>query len=368
MVDMNNLTSLFIELIQVALGRRNILSKEPSNREWYNLYDMCQRQAVQGVAFLGVNVLHQKGYNIPQQLKFDWIISCQQIESQNLIINKYAIDIAKFFSSDGFKCCLIKGQGNAQMYTNPLSREPGDIDMWLWGEKEKICNYVCQYYPNANACGWHIDFPKYDNIPVEVHFTPGYNRNPFFDKRLQLYFKQNATQQFSHEITLQGINGKINVPIFEFNLVLQLSHVLRHFMIEGIGLRHMMDLYYLLMCSDNDILQHAEIEKKLKYLGLARFASAVMWIMLNVFQLEENRLILEPNRKRGVLLFDEIINGGNFGRHDKRKRCRKSKIWSLYPFVSRAIRFSCSFPEEALFTPIYRRVHLKNVCEDLSFV
>ena len=180
------------------------------------------------------------------------------------------------------------------------------------------------------------------------------------NKDMQDYFEKNAEPQFDHHIHLYKTGGTVSVPTFEFNVVLQLSHILRHFMIEGIGMRHIMDIYYLLMNSDNHTSDHADLNELLSYLGLARFASAVMWIMKDVFFLNETRLICKPDRKRGKLLLDEILNGGNFGRFDKRKTGIMASFWGLYPFVSRTLRFVWLFPEEAVLTPLCRRIQRIN--------
>jgi hypothetical protein len=195
-------------------------------------------------------------------------------------------------------------------------------------------------------------------VPVEVHFIPGYARSPKYDKRLQAYFNEHAGQQFSHWGHLQGADGQICVPTDEFNMVVQLSHVLRHFMIEGIGMRHMMDFYYLLQTSNHLKDHREEIEKQLKYLGLLNFASAVMWVMCEVFHVDEQLIIIQPNKKRGQLLLDEILMGGNFGKYDKRKTNLMSRVWKTYPFVSRALRYAWYFPEEALLTPISKRIKI----------
>lgn len=347
---------LFIELLQVAIGTKERLSCCPSDKEWSIIYQICLEQSVLGIAFLGVDKLHQLGYNIPIPLKLQWISDSHQIANTNLMVNKNAVEITRLFSNAGFKSCLIKGQGNAKMYPIPKSRMPGDIDLWVSGGKEDVCEFVRQQYPNAVECGWHIDYPVFKEVPVEVHFTPGYARSPKYDKRLQLFFSEHAAQQFSNKTTLDGMDGYVNVPTFIFNVVVQLSHVLRHFMIEGIGMRHMVDFYYLLLNSQSHDEDGDELAELLKHLGLYNFASAVMWVMQEVFNIEKKYFIIAPNKRKGQLLLDEILMGGNFGKYDKRKTTMMSRIWNLYPFISRVVRFAWLFPEEALLTPIEKRI------------
>ena len=63
-----------------------------------------------------------------------WIAQAQMIEQRNRNVNRVATELVKDFQKDGFGCVLLKGQGNALYYTNPLACIPGDIDIWLRAE------------------------------------------------------------------------------------------------------------------------------------------------------------------------------------------------------------------------------------------
>ena len=43
-----------------------------------------------------------------------------------------------------------------------------------------------------------------------------------------------------------GEQGEIAIPTVEFNLIFQLTHIYAHLMNEGIGLRQLLDYYYVL--------------------------------------------------------------------------------------------------------------------------
>ena len=51
------LNKLFFELIQVVIGRRYVLSRVPSAKEWCELYGLSVKQALTGVCFCGVQRL-----------------------------------------------------------------------------------------------------------------------------------------------------------------------------------------------------------------------------------------------------------------------------------------------------------------------
>ena len=64
---------------------------------------------------------------------------------RNHIVNKAAADLTEKVSNAGFDFCILKGQGVALYYPNPLARQCGDIDIWLGGGEKKELNtsYTC---------------------------------------------------------------------------------------------------------------------------------------------------------------------------------------------------------------------------------
>ena len=71
-------------------------------------------------------------------------------------------------------------------------------------------------------------------------------------------------------------------------------------------------------------------------------------------------LLCEPNEREGKKLFEEIMEGGNFGQYDTRDAALKKDgmvkhgVWKL----KRVMRLVRSYPEEALWEPVFRVWHL----------
>ena len=101
------------------------------------------------------------------------------------------------------------------------------------------------------------------------------------------------------------------------------------------------------------------VQRELKYLGLWKFARAVMYVLHETLGLSEEKMIVPMDEKRGKLLLAEILNGGNFGKHftkyghfTQQRMAKKYflKIWRNMHFV----RY---YPAEALSEPIFRTWH-----------
>ena len=198
-----------------------------------------------GVAFQILDGLSKQRQKPPLDLLCQWIGGDGQIKQQNLKVNQRCVEITWMFAEAGFKVCILKGQGNARMYPNPLARTAGDIDAWVSGLtdntddslRERVDRFVHSRFPEIKGGRMHIEFPVFDDVTVEVHYIPRYMCAPWHDKRLQAFFMEKAEEQFRNQVALEGVEGMCAVPTVAFNLIQQLSHMMSHFMGEGIGLK-----------------------------------------------------------------------------------------------------------------------------------
>ena len=150
---------------------------------------------------------------------------------------------------------------------------------------------------------------------------------------------------------------EVAIPTVEFNLIFQLTHIYAHLMNEGIGLRQLLDYYFVLSMSSVNCEMLTSLQKELKELGLWKFAGAVIYIMKEVFGMAESKLIVPSNEKYGKFVLNEVLEAGNFGRHDARNRFGKSHFGHNLQRVYRDMRLVKFFPAEALCEPIFRVWH-----------
>ena len=99
------------------------------------------------------------------------------------------------------------------------------------------------------------------------------------------------------------------------------------------------------------------VQEELKELGLWKFAGGIMYIMQEVFGMSASRLIVPPNEKYGKFVLNEVLEAGNFGKHDARNRFGRSQLGHNLQRVYRDMRLVRYFPAEALCEPIFRTWH-----------
>lgn len=318
-----DLNQVFYDLLQVSLGNKEVLSQNPSKEEWYSLFFLSQKHTCSGFAFEALDKLSANGQKVPADLLFEWIALSEQIKQRNILLNRKAVELTNLFKNDGFRSCILKGQGNAELYPNPLSRTAGDIDIWLEGDKDTIISYIRNKFPTSKDNGIHLEYPIYEDVEVEVHYKPQYMVCMKYNRRIDAFFQKEASLQFANIKELPGGEGKIAVPLPYFNLVQQLAHLLGHFYAGGIGFRHLIDLYYVLRNIKSDDRKYKEM---LDDLGLLSFAEGVMWVEKTILGLDESYLVAEPSETKGKLVLREIERGGNFGYYDKRNEIRRKGV------------------------------------------
>ena len=453
---MNDITAFFA-FLKYCLGNKRNMSRMIAGMDWQELYSFASKQALLGLCFEGIERL---GKEYPEELKqnpigrellMTWMGKAQQIRRQNMKVNAVAGKLFSMLREDGLRCCILKGQGNALMYPNPYSRTPGDIDVWINASRERIMEYASKKFELGDDIRLQHLETSLDGVPVELHFFPCSMNNPIYHARLQKWYRRNADLQCSNVVSLPDGAGDIAIPTSAFNVVYQLTHLYHHFFDEGIGMRQIIDYYYV-VCDFYKVYQNSSnpsvslskgsstfspspsssgsgdvtapsrcseplrskdggpskvspdcagwdrldvigaskpspgcagwdrldttgdtssvscssastaldvVQRELKYLGLWKFAGAVMYVLHEALGLSEEKMIAPMDEKRGKLLMAEILNGGNFGRHFTKYGgfTHQSMGKKYFLKIWRNIHFVRYYPAEALSEPIFRTWH-----------
>lgn len=416
---MNHSTHVFFQLLRYVLGTGGTLPKL-SLDEWERVFRVSSDQTIEGLISLVFNPLWEaKGQAAKAEMASAFLDIKQPqdvalflemlanfqgnviaIVKTNLMVNDRVERTFRFFRGAGIECCLLKGQGNALMYPHPDHRTSGDIDLWVrWGKEvpeevrkavartrgrrqgdesiRELIRFVQRVYPRKHAYYHHVEAPDMRGTAVEMHYRPQFLHCFFYNRRLQKFFFEHADAQFAHVVPF-GQGKGIVVPTLDFNVVLQLSHIYKHLLFEGIGLRQIVDFFYLMRALDEDEPREGKKERwtpRLKYLGMRKLCGALMWILEDVLGMDEAWAITAKDEKRGRLVLNEIIQGGNFGQKDRRlfgQEWRKTdedheaeadslagrfRIRRNLQRFYRDFRMVRAFPSESLSEPAFRFWH-----------
>ena len=360
---MNDITAFFA-FLRYCLGYKMDMSRVVAGMNWQELYSFASKQAILGLCFEGIERL---GKEYPEELRLNpigrellmtWMGKAQQIRRQNMKVNAVAGKLFPMLREDGMRCCVLKGQGNALMYPNPYSRTPGDIDVWINASRERIMEYAQKRFELGDDIRLQHLETSLDSVSVELHFFPCSMNNPIYHTRLQKWFRRNADLQCSHIVGLPDGAGDIAIPTTAFNVIYQLTHLYHHFFDEGIGMRQIIDYYYVVN-NDELLVIRDTLQRELKHLGLWKFARAVMYVLHEALGLSGEKMIAPMDEKRGELLLAEILEGGNFGRHFTKYGgfTHQSMGKKYFLKIWRNMHFVRYYPAEALSEPIFRTWH-----------
>jgi hypothetical protein len=317
---MQHLYTTFFTLLRSAMTA----SDAPvtlGNPDWHALYDLSRQQALTGVIYHAVSHLQ-----LPLPLAMQWMTDAEAIRGANALQNREASRLTRLFADAGRHTAILKGQANALLYPDKLSRQPGDIDLWVEGGKDSVSQLLITLglldqlptianagkHGKATTSYHHIHLPPTaDGIVVEVHFRPSSgNHNPFTNRRLQRWLEREITRS-------TPVPEGFCVPTIPFALVMQLSHIQRHFLSGGIGLRQLCDYYFLLRhATDRD---RQQVTPLLRPFGLHHTAAALMWLLAHVLHLDTTHMLCPPDPRRGQWLLREVMSGGNFGHYAPRQ-------------------------------------------------
>lgn len=239
---------LFLELIKVALGNQSCLSVTPSDADWNAIYQVAEEQNLVAVAFGGIERLSRVQHP-GMDLLMDWLGQTEYAKTMYEEHRKAISELAGFYHSQAIKMMLMKGYGLSLDYPGPDHRPTGDIDVYLFGNKEFADQMVEQRLgiPVEREYHKHSHF-TFHGVMVENHekFIDDitHKSNVRFEEILMEVMQQSCGSKGSN-----SSNGLIKSPIpncylpsATWNALFLLRHAGEHFASNEITVRHVLDL------------------------------------------------------------------------------------------------------------------------------
>lgn len=315
---MNNLENHFFTLLRSALwGTSPVLSSTPGNDEWKEIYAISKEQTVTGIMLDAISRLPEE-QKPETKLRLQWIMQQKAIEAQNKKMNKVLASLVSECRGQGIEPYLLKGQGVAQNYPIPEHRICGDIDIYLRPEQfEKATEYFQShgYEFEGDPEETHYE-TVYKDFKVEIHKKCA----TYYTKRLQERYNNVILQLIEcpkNSIVIDG--NEITLLPLMANALQLLSHMLKHIILSGLGLRQVCD-WVLFAYKYQKQIDKEQFIKYTKELQLWETYKVVTAIATDYLGLPKEYTVCEltdKDRELARKVFQLIMEYGNFGHYSE---------------------------------------------------
>ena len=342
----DNTESVFFELLKAGLwSDGNPEIRIDGATDWEKIYQLAQEQSVQGLVLQSLEELRAKNLElrVPQTLLLQWIGEVQMIEQRNKKMNVYIAELIEELRKYNIYALLIKGQGIAQCYENPLWRSSGDVDLLLSKdnyEKAKAFLLTLGEITEPEEANKKHFAMQIEQWTVELHGTLHVGLSARVDRMLD-----NVQYDVFHRGEVRSValdvndslndNGttksfksvQIFLPAENEDVVYVFAHILQHLYTGGIGLRQVCD-WCRLLYTYRDSLNYGLLEQRIKRAGLmsewkmfGAFAVELLGMQVEAMPLldvrckkEDGRFEIDANlRKKADKICKFILEVGNFG-------------------------------------------------------
>lgn len=315
-------------LLRAGLWGRNPMEEEfprLGEEEWEQVFNMSGRQTVSGIVFDGICRLPDEFQ--PSQAAFaKWVVATDRIERSNERMNAILKELTGIFVSGGLRPVLQKGQGVAALYPTPLHRECGDIDFYFPEglDNGRLLSLSKQRTMNDKA----VELVKSHGIKVET-MPDGSQSYEWKGIEIEQHptivdLCSPAARKWIPELDEEpgyvpsDLAEGLRVPSPELNALLLNSHILKHTLGKGIGLRQMCDLAmeYHRICTDGRKVEcGGRIFSLYKRAGILKWSRLLHSFLVGVIGLPEEELPYSEKVVSYRPLFRIVEDGGNFGQH-----------------------------------------------------
>ena len=321
-----------------------------SAAEWKEVWNQAVRQSVRGTLYQGISLLPEE-WLPAEDLMMLWMVDIERIERRNRHMNQALAELMQYMQRLDIHPLVLKGQGVAQFYVHPLSRECGDIDLYFPNpaEERRAIEWVRKQGAKVvtEADGTHAY--RFKGIEIEHHVKA----LDLFAPRIQPYLKEQMLQR----AVAQAIEGEENLTIPVLAPLVDLlslnAHILKHSMGHGIGLRQFCDLaraYHSLYSKVDGEALRACYQR----CGILSWSQLLHSFLVRQLGLSKTEL---PYREEWFppceMLLERVLNDGNFGKYAEERMVNNPSVWkrklnTALSFV-RHFRFSLKYaPHEAL--------------------
>lgn len=309
-MDRTNAYSILFPLLRSALwghAGENVPAPAPSDTEWEHVYEEAVRQTVTGLAFEGLRYVPDE-YMPGESILAKWAASAEKVERSNRRVNDTLAVVCRTLNLENLTPVLLKGQGIAWLYGNPLSRECGDIDLYFpdMAEWKKAVGILGKGFMMRTARDGSAVCNR-NGVIIEIHRTM-FDMQP--RKHGSILGDVVRNEGFDTLPLFDGL--RILTPSPVINLLMLNLHILRHALCFGIGLRQLCDYAVVYShVSNTDSRAVGRMKGTIERLGLNRWNRLLESFISSYLGVNTGKI----SETYCSPLFEIVSRGGNFGFH-----------------------------------------------------
>lgn len=358
----------YLALLRAALWGTDIPAREDVAPVFDEVLELCDGQKTRGLVF---DLLLRSGYPVPAEMAGRMQQLLYRILNTHRKLNAAIARVVSVLQEADVPCVLLKGQGVARFYPNPLLRECGDIDLYVG--PERLPDAIRATAPlsdkpeRSKMSGKHW-LLWIGDAEIEFHHTMLPKT-----RRKSRDFSTIETEGLSDDLATVDFEGvPVDTPGGTFNAFYLFFHAWQHFLGSGIGLRQLCDWACLLHRCGGSI-DRTRLLATLKRLHLLRPWTIFGCIAVHDLGLPETEFPFYDgtryDQSRRVL--GRILLDGNFGMESHHPEARpkgylNGKLSSLGSHLRRFFQLLFIVPGAA-FNTLYTLISggVRQVFKDL---
>lgn len=324
----------FWELLRAGLWGTAVHPLALEGLDFNRIYQIAQEQSVVGIISAGIDWVQKNEliFEIPSEVLFQFIGDTIKLEQRNKSMNFFVAELIKKLRTKGvINVILLKGQGIAQCYEQPLWRSSGDVDLLLneedFSKSRAFLTQLASHVETENTYEQHLAM-TIDSWIVELHG----NLRSGLSRRIDTELDEIKKESFNGRAMRTWVNDDTQVQLLklENDAIYVFTHILGHFYKGGIGLRQLCD-WCRLLWAYKDSIDLVLLESRIRKMNLmtewkAFGALAVEYLGMPV---EAMPFFDARYRTKGDHIMSFVLEVGNFGHN------RDMSYYNNYPFLLR---------------------------------
>lgn len=327
--------------------------------DWETIFRWSVEQTVIGVVGDGISNL-SPGKRPSQQLLQKWMMHIILIEKANRKMNEVLGTLAHLFREHNIRFWVLKGQGMAENYPQPLHRQSGDIDLLVDASNYEKAKELLLSLPHAGADQLmkrlHFSL-SINDVEVELHGDINLAINATIKRHFRAWLSDTLYNPEPSAFMLA--HNMIPVPSVNFNVVYIFIHLFRHYIGGGVGYRQLCD-WMLYLHTNKEAIEQGKLKRTLEDFHLLKAWQVFGTLVVKTLNCpSEDIPFYEPKYvEDACLICDEIFTLGNFGKLSKKFRNRPQNYWlrkcrSFYYNTSMQLHHFHLFPSETAYSLVH---------------